>query len=434
MPDGLIRALRENRLPSGVLAYQVDSDEWVPLASHPAARLALESIGSYVPDPEPLPGESLLAISELEVPVLELDPEPVLPPEPVSPPVPEPLPEPVAPPEPEPEIEIPLADVSVPAPSAAPEPAPLKVMAPAEPLAPERPARLDITPPPQDFERGLVEARPSRAERRPVPPPPPPPLPPPSGLRAISRRQLLIAAVVLLVAAGGFLVLRNRKSGTGTASERNVASATSVSVPPAIDSTPAARDSAPGAAPLPPTRTDSTAAAPQAVGSLELQGVPGEGPEADLETRLRLAGVLLWQPAEDFGSPESVLRSRRKVDAFFNSIQAYRVDLRRKAESEGAARVGNLMEPFDEASRIDEVVQAMAAAIAMLEDVPGRYTVRGGALAFDRPEDARRYNALRDSADALLRAPVPMDLHPTVRPPRRLVTRLLASLPAGLGQ
>jgi hypothetical protein len=307
-------------------------------------------------------------------------------------------------------------------------------MAPAEPPAPERPAKLDITPPPQGFDRGLIEARHPRVERRPVPPPPPPPLPPPAGIRGLSRRHPAIAVLVLLVAAGAFLVLRHRKSGTGAASERSVAAAPSVNVAPAIDSPPPPRDSAPVSAPA-PTRPDSSVdPARQAVGSLELQGVPGAEPEADLETRLRLAGVLLWQPIDDFGNPESVLRSRRKVDAFFNSIQAYRVDLRRQAESEGAARVGNLMEPFDEASRIDEVVQAMAAAIAMLEDVPGRYTVRGGVLAFDRPDDARRYNALRDSADALLRAPVPMDLHPMVRPPRRLVTRLLASLPAGLSR
>jgi hypothetical protein len=55
---------------------------------------------------------------------------------------------------------------------------------------------------------------------------------------------------------------------------------------------------------------------------------------------------------QDFGSPGNVLRARRKVDAVRNSIQAYRVDMRRLDESGAASRQGNRLEPFDEASRI----------------------------------------------------------------------------------
>jgi hypothetical protein len=184
---------------------------------------------------------------------------------------------------------------------------------------------------------------------------------------------------------------------------------------------------------LPPLPVDSgdTALTP---GALELQGVPGGTPESDLETRLRLADALMWDPAQDFGSPGSVLRARRKVDAVRNSIQAYRVDMRRLDESGAASRQGNRLEPFDEASRIDDVVSAMGAAIQFLEDVSGRFSVRGGTLEFDRPEDARRYNRLRDQADSLLQSPVEMDPRPIFRPPRRFVTRLLITLPGGMAR
>jgi hypothetical protein len=69
-----------------------------------------------------------------------------------------------------------------------------------------------------------------------------------------------------------------------------------------------------------------------------------------------------------------------------------------------------------------------------LEDVSGRFSVRAGPSNFDRPEDARRYNRLRDQADSLLQSPVEMDPRPIFRPPRRFVTRLLITLPGGMAR
>ena len=97
---------------------------------------------------------------------------------------------------------------------------------------------------------------------------------------------------------------------------------------------------------LPPLPVDSgdTALTP---GALAAPGRSGREAESDLETRLRLADALMWNPAADFGSAENVLRARRKVDAVLNSVSAYRVDMRRLAES-GTSRMGDRMEPFDE--------------------------------------------------------------------------------------
>ena len=230
------------------------------------------------------------------------------------------------------------------------------------------------------------------------------------------------AAIALLV------FLKGRSGNSKSAdSQPNVAAA-----PNGPAAVPAAPESVSAEVP-PPLPVDPGDTAPH-VAALELQGVPGAGPESDLETGLRLANALMWNPAQDFGSPAGVLRARRKVEAVLNSIQAYRVDMRRLAESGGGSRMADRLEPFGEARRIDDVVRAMGAAVNKLEDMEGRFAVQGGTLEFDRAEDARRYNELRDRADSLLRAPVELDPHPVIRPPRRLVTRLLSTLPGGLAR
>ena len=44
------------------------------------------------------------------------------------------------------------------------------------------------------------------------------------------------------------------------------------------------------------------------------------------------------------------------------------------------------MEPFDEADLIDAVIRAVGDAISVLEDVAGRFSVRGGTLEFDHAD------------------------------------------------
>jgi hypothetical protein len=446
IPDGLIRALRENRLPAKVEVWHAELEQWVSLAAHPAARRALESIGPYLPEQD--------AIEMLEPEMSATSPPPV---------EDDPAAEPEPAPEVEPEVAAPAPDpldlllaaaheflppaMPEPGETAAREPAPetlppvprVPEAAQAEP-PPARSSKLDITPPPRVHERRSL-AMESPVERRRsarTPPPVQEPAPAPrSGFKlpfALPNGRMLlgVAAVIAVV-----YFLRNRKQEvTPPAGQKTVAGAPNHSPAATPTHPPTAAVPAPETADaevLPPLPVDSgdTALTP---GALELQGVPGGTPESDLETRLRLADALMWNPAQDFGSPGNVLRARRKVDAVLNSIQAYRVDMRRMAESNGASKVGNRMEPFDEASRIDDVVRAMGDAIAVLEDVTGRFGVRGGTLEFDRAEDARRYNQLRDRADSLLRAPVEMDLHPIIRPPRRLVTRLLTTLPGGMAR
>jgi len=257
--------------------------------------------------------------------------------------------------------------------------------------------------------------------------PPAEPAATPTRSFKLPSRRVLVGGIALLIAAAYFVKSRSG-GGKPDAAPHSVAATanhTPATTPPAPESV--------RAEVMPVFPADSEDTAPH-IGALELQGVPGAGPEADLETRFRLADALMWDPAGDFGTPAAVLRARRKVDAVLNSVEAYRVDMRRLAESGGGSKLGYRMEPFDEASRIDDVIHAMGDAISVLEDVPGRFAVRGGTLEFDRAEDARRYNALRDRADSLLRAPVEMDPHPIIRPPRRLVTRLLTTLPGGMAR
>ncbi|HEV8123068.1 MAG TPA: hypothetical protein VGP80_02410 [Gemmatimonadales bacterium] len=439
IPDGLIRALRENRLPAKVEVWHAELEQWVSLAAHPAARQALESIGPYLPEQD--------AIEMLEPEMSATSPPPVEDDLAVEPePAPEVEPE-VSAPAPDP-LDLLLAAAHEFLPPAMPEPVETAAREPAPetlppvPLVaetaqaeppPARSSKLDITPPPRVRERRSL-AMESPAERRrsagPAPPAPEPVPAPSSGFKlpfALPSRRILLVGVAAVIALVYFT--RSRKEEVKTpAGQKTVAGAPSH--PPTV-AVPAPETA--DAESLPPLPVDSgdTALTP---GALELQGVPGGTPESDLETRLRLADALMWDPAQDFGSPGSVLRARRKVDAVRNSIQAYRVDMRRLDESSAASRQGNRLEPFDEASRIDNVVSAMGAAIQFLEDVSGRFSVRGGTLEFDRPEDARRYNRLRDQADSLLQSPVEMDPRPIFRPPRRFVTRLLITLPGGMAR
>jgi len=446
VPDGLIRALRENRLPSKVEVWHAEREEWVSLAAHPAARQALESIGSYMPSSEAIETiepEAEVIEPEAEViepeAVLEVDAAPPEPPAEVPPPEPpvadpldgllaaahefippaDPLPTPPPPEtaEAEPEELDPVVLLNLSPPPEAPLPPP--------PAA--RPSRLDITPPPPLRERRTLETKTAAERRQVAATPPAEPTSTPTGSFKLPSRRVLVGGIALLIAAGYFV--KSRSGGAKPDAAPHTVGATANHTPgtasPAPESVPAEV--------LPVFPADSEDTAPH-VGVLALQGVPGAGPEADLETRFRLADALMWDPAGDFGTPADVLRARRKVDAVLNSVEAYRVDMRRLAESGGGAKLGYRMEPFDEASRIDDVIHAMGDAISVLEDVTGRFAVRGGTLEFDRAEDARRYNALRDRADSLLRAPVEMDPHPIIRPPRRLVTRLLTTLPGGMAR
>lgn len=427
IPDGLIRALRENRLPAKVEVWHAEREEWVSLAAHPAARLALESIGSYLPasdaiemvEPEeaaapaddPVDEVAGAEAPEAEPPDIQLAAaHEFIPPSPAGE---TPIPEPAA-----------LAEAEAPEPEI-----PLDIPPPEAP--PARAPRLDITAAPRVHERRSLEMPPPVERRRSVhqsPPTEPEPAPPPRRRFklpfALPSRRVLIIGVAAVIAVGYFM--RRPKEGAKPApGQKTVADS---SPHPQVATVVAPRDTVPTEV-LPPLPVDSsdTALTPH---TLELQGVPGGTPEADLETRLRLADALMWDPAADFGSPGNVLRARRKVDAVLNSVSAYRVDMRRLVE--GGGKPGDRMEPFDEADRIDAVIHAMGDAIDVLEDVTGRFSVRGGTLEFDRADDARRYNQLRDRADSLLRAPVQMDPHPVIRPPRRLVTQLLTTLPAGM--
>jgi len=423
--------------------WHAEREEWVSLAAHPAARQALESIGSYMPSSEPIEVIEPDAAPAADATLPEPDPAAEVPAEVSAPetPVPEPPaadpldlqlaaahefippaePLPIPPPEP--------AEVE----PEAPDPEVIILESPASPLPPPPPARssrLDITPPPRSHERRELATKPAADRRKQAATPAPPAEPAPAPKRFFqlpSRRILVGGGIAALIAAGYFMKSQpgGGKPATAPPTVAAAANHTPAATAPPVESVPAEV--------LPVFPADSEDTAPH-VGALELQGVPGAGPESDLETRFRLADALMWDPARDFGSPEDVLRARRKVDAVLNSVQAYRVDMRRLAESGEGSKLGNRMEPFDEASRIDEVIHAMGDAISLLEDMTGRFAVRGGTLEFDRAEDARRYNRLRDRADSLLRAPVEMDLHPIVRPPRRLVSRLLTTLPGGLAR
>jgi hypothetical protein len=153
--------------------------------------------------------------------------------------------------------------------------------------------------------------------------------------------------------------------------------------------------------------------------------------EAELESDLRIADAVIWQPAIDFASEDQVVRSTRKLDAVRNSIGLYRLGAWRIADSL-ARETDPRLEPFGEADRVDAVVKAMDAAVTFLHSVVGHFRVSGDLLVFERGEDAEHYNTIARMADSLVRAPVELDSFPAIRPPRRVVTRLLATLPSAV--
>lgn len=417
MPDGVLRALRDNRLPPSAEAWHAESNSWVALTTHPAVDDLLQSM---VPQPS------------------------------TRPPPPAPVPDPAEAPSPLPP---PLSDESDASPAeflpvfldfgkdledetVVPTP-PLRgadsaVISPANVGEIEGPQELKLvyTPPPETDRAGLEGESPvlrrSPASPRPDAAETPEPvfgdipLEPPGWL---SRGKPTPGRLLALLGVGAVLV-------AGFIWYR---ASTARSAPPAAPRPDQAGDSSA----LSPSIGDSaspiagTRYRPPRIGPLPLQGVSGGPPEADLETRLRLADALVWETS-DFASAEQIVRSVRKVDAVRNSIEAYRNDMRRLTDSarpaEGSPR---RLEPFDEASRIDEVLAVMQAALKLLDRVQGRFRIRGELLVFDRQAEASRYNDFLKQADSLLQARVPMDPNPLLRPPRRIVTRLLETLPVG---
>lgn len=173
--------------------------------------------------------------------------------------------------------------------------------------------------------------------------------------------------------------------------------------------------------------------AAEGVAPLDLTRNPLAGPERDLESDLQIADIVTWQPAVDFSSEEQTLRATRKVDAVRNVISLYRVNAWRLMD--GAHRDADpWLEPYNESSRIDEVLGVMKSAVMLLDSAATRFHVDGNRLVFESEAEADRYLALRLKADSLLQAPVEQDSFPSVRPPRRVVTRLLASLPPAITQ
>jgi hypothetical protein len=153
--------------------------------------------------------------------------------------------------------------------------------------------------------------------------------------------------------------------------------------------------------------------------------------EAALENDLRTAEAVIWQPAIDFGTGEQVLRSSRKIDAVRNSIGLYRLGAWRLVDSLDR-QTDPRLEPFAEADRVDQVLRVMQRAVVLLESLTGHYRVDGEVLVFDSPADSAHYTGLALVADSLLRSPIELDSFPQVRAPRRVVTRLLSTLPAAV--
>jgi len=153
--------------------------------------------------------------------------------------------------------------------------------------------------------------------------------------------------------------------------------------------------------------------------------------EANLESDLRIAEVLIWQPALDFASLEQVLRSSRKVSALRNALSLYRLGAWRSVD--GPARETDLrLESFAEAAVVDSALQSLQDALDLLAASTGRYRVSGDYLVFPEPGIAVRYDSLARRAAALIVQPLETDSFPTIRAPRRVVQRLVASLPAAV--
>ncbi|MEO8201055.1 MAG: hypothetical protein ABI679_11075 [Gemmatimonadota bacterium] len=467
MPDGVLRALRDKRLPSHAQVWDTRREEWVSLAAHPGIMGLLQSISAHTTQVDqalPKPARALsfanaarakkaAAVSSIATELVPA-PESVAEEEPDSPihavathdldQIPELI-----------EMELPsAAELLEETPSAKEPVRPLpdvmtneKIMdlgdiapraIPAEAAAPaispavavhEIPKAVTTSPAPAPAREAPSSPEPAypldikkAKSRKPVPVSSPP--------RSRTRLPLVaIAATVLVlaIAGGSYFWYQARPTRSTPVSAQGatpmvVPSSPADAIVDTLGSRPV-RDSASQltqvkgpAAPLP---------------ALPLQGVSGAGPEPDLEIRLRLANAVAWVPSEDFGSTQALLLSRRKVEAAQNSFNAFRVDMNRlpdsaKVQSDYRRRV----EPFAEAQRVDEVLAIVGTAVEMLDSLSGRFQVNGRTVNFNRPDDAVQFGMLLRRADSLLTAPVELDPYPTViRAPRRAVNRLVQSLP-----
>jgi hypothetical protein len=235
------------------------------------------------------------------------------------------------------------------------------------------------------------------------------------GRLRLSSLRLVAAVVLLLVggsAAGILWYVRVGGSAAGPRPNLTVTNALSAGRPNPEDSAAFPALSPDGSAPVINPLAES---------------------ETDLENNLRIAEAAVWQPALDFASADQIVRSIRKVDAVRNSLSLYRVaswqlidSLHRDSDPR--------QEPFTEATRIDDVLNVMQSAVVLLDSLLDNYHVRGDLLVFDRAQDAERYNALCRKADSLIRAPVDLDSSRSIRAPRRVVMRLLGTLPPGVTQ
>jgi hypothetical protein len=172
--------------------------------------------------------------------------------------------------------------------------------------------------------------------------------------------------------------------------------------------------------------------APDSGGVLALaEPNPLAGEERELETNLRIAEAVVWQPAIDF-SPEMIGRSARKVDAIRNSISLYRIGAWRQIDS-ASRDTSALLEPFEEVIRVDEVLNLVQSAVGLLDSLT-RFRVHGEVLVFTDPDQAARYSWLRNRADSLLKSPVSEDSLHLLRAPRRVVSRLLETMPPAVVQ
>ena len=158
---------------------------------------------------------------------------------------------------------------------------------------------------------------------------------------------------------------------------------------------------------------------------------PLSNEERELETNLRIAEAVVWQPAIDF-SPELIWRSARKVDAVRNSISLYRIAAWRHIDSL-TGDSDPLLEPYEEAVRVDEVLTLVRSSVSLLDSLITTFHVHGEVLVFSDQGQADRYGWLRNRADSLLRLPVTEDtVNHLLRAPRRVVTRLVETLPAAV--
>ena len=166
------------------------------------------------------------------------------------------------------------------------------------------------------------------------------------------------------------------------------------------------------------------------VGTVPAEPSPLAAEERELETNLRIAEAVVWQPALDF-SPELIWRSARKVDAVRNSISLYRIAAWRHIDSL-TSDTDPLLEPFDEAVRVDEVLNTVQTAVSLLNSLNTAFHVHGEVLVFADQSQADRYVSLRNRADSLLRSPISEDTTHLLRAPRRVITRLVETLPAAV--